>query len=368
MLYRLIVLSGPLKGRRLTVERAPTTVGRDPACAIHLDDEEVALRHAVFEHNDSGLVVRDLGTMNRVLVNKREVREAHLRHGDEIEIGRTRFLVQALLQTEVETTAAEDGEEEPRRRMGATPRTLLLLLLFLLLFIAYQRWAARRAKPAAVSPSETPAAAVPNPPPAPIPPEPAPPVLPPQMEEELRSMRATLATIKETVEDLGTRTATPPAAPVSPAPPEPPAPSPDYTAWLAIETVEQVKLPQDDSPDEARLLRLRLRAAPGVTIEPEGVRMEVQLFIREEETQRIYPARVEVLVSPPEFEEGVLTNGGSAIATIQCRVPGAAGHLGRYYGFRLKLFYKDVLQAEVDRPRTLPADLWRETDGEPAPD
>ena len=82
------------------------TVGRDPGCVIHLDDEEVAHRHAIFEHNDAGLVVRDLGTMNRVLVNKREVREAHLRHGDEIEIGRTRFLVQALLQTEVEGRGA----------------------------------------------------------------------------------------------------------------------------------------------------------------------------------------------------------------------------------------------------------------------
>ncbi|HOW98379.1 MAG TPA: FHA domain-containing protein [Kiritimatiellia bacterium] len=364
MLYRLIVLSGPLKGRRLTVERAPTTVGRDPACSIHLDDEEVALRHAVFEHNDTGLVVRDLGTMNRVLVNKREVREAHLRHGDEIEIGRTRFLVQALLQTEVEAPAEEEGE--PRRGLGATPRVLLLLLLFLALFIAYQRWAAQRTRPTTAfrPPVETPAVAPSNVP-API----EPPALPPQMEEELRSMRATLATIKETVEDLGTRTAMPPAAPVSPAvPSEPPVPSPDYTAWLAIESVEQVKLPQDDSPDEARLLRLRLRAAPGVTIEPDGVRMEVQLFIREEETLRIFPARVEVLVSPPEFHDGVLTNGGSAIATMQCRVPGAAGRLGRYYGFRLKLFYKDVLQAEVDRPRTLAADLWRETDGELSPD
>ncbi len=353
MLYRLIVLSGPLKGRRLTVERAPTTVGRDPACAIHLDDEEVALRHAVFEHNDAGLLVRDLGTMNRVLVNKREIREAHLRHGDEIEIGRTRFLVQALFQAEVEGQGAAE-EKDPRRILGTTPRAVGLLVLFLVILAWYTWKPSRRPTPAASIVASAPV--------APIVPGPVRPAFP-EVAEELRSMRATLATIKETVEDLTIRAASAPQEPLQ-DPAGPPDPSPDYIGWLAVETVEQFKLPQDNSPDEARLFRLRLRAAPGATIEPEFVRMEAQVFIRESETRRIYPARVAVSVSSPEFgEEGVLADGGTAIATIQCRVPGGAGYLAKYYGFRLKVFYRDVLQAEVDRPRTLAADLWRETDG-----
>ena len=101
MMYRLIVVSGPLIGQRLTVERAPMTLGRDPDCTVHIPDEEVARKHAVLEHRPEGLFIRDLGSMNRILVNHREVRDARLRHGDEVELGRTRFLVQALIQADV---------------------------------------------------------------------------------------------------------------------------------------------------------------------------------------------------------------------------------------------------------------------------
>ena len=107
MMYRLIVLSGPLNGQRITVEKEPMTLGRDPSCQLVLDDEEIALRHAVLEQSGAVLIVRDLGSMNRVLVNKREVREAKLKHGDIFELGRTRFLVQALVQAEVQESAPE---------------------------------------------------------------------------------------------------------------------------------------------------------------------------------------------------------------------------------------------------------------------
>ena len=47
--------------------------------------------------------------MNRVLVNKREVRESKLKHGDLFELGRTRFLVQALVQAEVQAATELEG-------------------------------------------------------------------------------------------------------------------------------------------------------------------------------------------------------------------------------------------------------------------
>lgn len=101
MMYRLIILTGPQSGQRITVQREPMVIGRDPDCAVCLKDDEVARKHAVLEHRPEGLFVRDLGSMNRILVNKNEVRETRLKHGDTIELGLTRLLVQALVQADI---------------------------------------------------------------------------------------------------------------------------------------------------------------------------------------------------------------------------------------------------------------------------
>lgn len=124
MIYRLIVLNGPLINQRITVEMVPMTIGRDPACAVCVPDEEMALRHALIEHRADGLYVRDLGSMNRILVNQREVREAKLKHGDILEVGRTQFLVQALVQADVDR-----GAGLRRRRVWRAVGGLVVVVL-----------------------------------------------------------------------------------------------------------------------------------------------------------------------------------------------------------------------------------------------
>ena len=101
MLYRLIILSGDRKGQQVTVPEEPLTIGRSPDSALHLNDTEIAMAHAVVEHRMNSLVIHDLGSMNKILVNSTGVSRAHLKHGDVIEIGRTRLLVQAFVQAEV---------------------------------------------------------------------------------------------------------------------------------------------------------------------------------------------------------------------------------------------------------------------------
>ena len=75
MLFRLHVLNGPLRGQQVTVGPEPLTVGQGLDCDLVIPDAELAARHAVFEHRETGLFVRDLGAMGRVLVNRRERRE-----------------------------------------------------------------------------------------------------------------------------------------------------------------------------------------------------------------------------------------------------------------------------------------------------
>ncbi len=117
MIYRLIVLTGPLKGQRITVDPEPMTLGRNEQCDIQLPDNEVALNHARLEHRGVELFIHDLGSMNKVIVNKHEVQDSRLKHGDILELGRTRLLVQAIVQAEVhDTPDTADYSGKARRR------------------------------------------------------------------------------------------------------------------------------------------------------------------------------------------------------------------------------------------------------------
>ncbi len=214
MLYRLVILSGPLSGQRITVEREPMTIGRSSDASLVLPDEEVALRHAVIEHSPTGLVIRDLGSMNRILVNKREVREAKLKHSDVVEIGRTQFLVQASVQAEVTRCA---GDPECRRRRGA-----LVALLLVAAAGAYWVNVARKSESVVVRGADVPPQKA-LPPVAPAPAQvaaspvnevsplnqTASPVIAERVAEpvsdEIREMREQLADIRTTVKDLAAK-------------------------------------------------------------------------------------------------------------------------------------------------------------------
>lgn len=245
MMYRLIILNGPLNGQRVTVETEPMTLGRDPSCSCVLPDPECALRHAVIEQQDSELRIRDLGSMNRLLINKREAREAILKHGDVVELGRTRFLVQASVQAEVD----QAGEARRARRRSAKRVVVPLLVLAGLLATGWLLW--RQHDRAAIGqaspdrPPEAPAQApeegapmtetevappaeeLPAPPPAP-PVESAPEETPSPgsllAPGALRKLQEDLAAIRATVTELAASSNT---APTANTPPPPPAPTPE---------------------------------------------------------------------------------------------------------------------------------------------
>jgi hypothetical protein len=161
--------------------------------------------------------------MNRILVNKREVREAQLKHGDVVEIGRTRFLVQACVQADVESGAR--SSERPRRRAAAWAAAAVAVLAF----GAWVMWRpappepesatsgplpelAQVAQVADAVPPESPTSDEPPPPAAPA----APPAALPDpatetVTEEIRQMRAQLDDIRATVKDMASKEAAPSA-------------------------------------------------------------------------------------------------------------------------------------------------------------
>ncbi|MCS6771074.1 MAG: FHA domain-containing protein [Kiritimatiellae bacterium] len=199
MIYRVIFLNGTRTGERITVSEQPMCIGRDPACAIHVPDAEAALRHAELVQRGDELFIRDLGSMNKILVNKREVSEARLKHGDEFELGRTRFLVQALVQAEV------SGQRERRRRRQAAWAIAALLLLGLAAALS-----ARYVPRGPNAPVET--SGLQPPPTNPAIVARTTPVVPPALTEDLRLLREDLRAIQETVRNLNAPTPPPPTA------------------------------------------------------------------------------------------------------------------------------------------------------------
>ena len=84
----LIVLSGPRLGTRSVLAEAPVEIGRGSTCQLILDADSVSRRHARIEWNGQQHRLIDLGSTNGTFVNGSRTKEALLRDGDRIGIGK----------------------------------------------------------------------------------------------------------------------------------------------------------------------------------------------------------------------------------------------------------------------------------------
>ena len=90
----LIVRRGPGEGTEYALDSATTTmtIGRSPEAAIFLDDVTVSRRHAELRHGAEGWSLRDTGSLNGTYVNRKRVEDIQLTGGDELQIGKFRFV------------------------------------------------------------------------------------------------------------------------------------------------------------------------------------------------------------------------------------------------------------------------------------
>ena len=216
MLYRFIVLNGPGKGEQSTLPVDELVIGRDENCGLRLDDPEAAAQHARVTPTPQGPKISDLGSMNRILVNKREVREATLRHGDVVEIGRTQLLLQAHLQAEV----IEDSAPSLRRATRGSIRAAAWAVILLGVWTVYRIYApSATPNPRATEPAAESSPTLPAPEPEALPAAPE----SNEVSVELRQLREELAEVKSAVRGL----AGPSAPPASAGAPEPESRGPD---------------------------------------------------------------------------------------------------------------------------------------------
>ncbi len=88
----LLIHKGPAKGSRYLITRGGATIGRSQESEIFLDDVTVSRRHAEFRHGAQGWSLRDAGSLNGTYVNRSRVDDRQLKGGDEVQIGKFRFI------------------------------------------------------------------------------------------------------------------------------------------------------------------------------------------------------------------------------------------------------------------------------------
>ena len=84
----IIIYEGELEGQRWILDQDEVIIGRGTDCAIMLPERQVSRHHARIERDDSGYLLRDLGSKNRTYLNGQELsdRPYRLKDGDEIQI------------------------------------------------------------------------------------------------------------------------------------------------------------------------------------------------------------------------------------------------------------------------------------------
>ena len=89
----LIILNGDFEGMQYELVSDETLIGRNPTTHITLLDEGISREHTMilYDQVDSAYLIEDLQSTNGTKVNGKRVRSATLSHGDEIQIGHTRF-------------------------------------------------------------------------------------------------------------------------------------------------------------------------------------------------------------------------------------------------------------------------------------
>ena len=84
----LVIYKGVLAGGRWPVSQESLTIGRSKDCDIVIPERQISRYHARIESDESGYIVRDLGSKNGTVVNGEILSDQpyRLRDGDEIRL------------------------------------------------------------------------------------------------------------------------------------------------------------------------------------------------------------------------------------------------------------------------------------------
>jgi transcriptional regulator with GAF, ATPase, and Fis domain len=92
----LVVLSGPERGVERVIDREVFRIGKSPDSDLPLPDETVSRTHCEIVQEARGYLLRDLGSTNGTLLDGAEIREAYLKPGAVITVGKVELKVRAF--------------------------------------------------------------------------------------------------------------------------------------------------------------------------------------------------------------------------------------------------------------------------------
>jgi transcriptional regulator with GAF, ATPase, and Fis domain len=121
MTPRLLAVAGPLQGSVHFLETDEVTAGRDVSNSLVIADVSVSRKHSVLTKEADCYRIADLDSLNGTFVNGVPVKRRLLQHGDEIEIGTSKFffLLKDVEEGAIPGPANFEGGEV---RLGSTVR------------------------------------------------------------------------------------------------------------------------------------------------------------------------------------------------------------------------------------------------------
>lgn len=94
---KLIIQTGKLAGKRLTIPAKEVTIGRDEDCYIRMGSSDVSRHHCTVRLTQDGIQVTDLGSSNGTFVNDVAItRPTLLKSGDRLRVGPGLFEVEGI--------------------------------------------------------------------------------------------------------------------------------------------------------------------------------------------------------------------------------------------------------------------------------
>ena len=89
---RLVAMAGPLQGSVNWLETDEVTIGRDLSNTLPVADSKASRRHSVLTRSGDSYEISDCESTNGTFVNGVPAMRRRLEHGDQVEIGASRFL------------------------------------------------------------------------------------------------------------------------------------------------------------------------------------------------------------------------------------------------------------------------------------
>lgn len=88
---RIVMVSQPAPGAEFALGRPLTRIGRAEELDVWINHRSISREHAEITNDGGTIRIKDLGSANGVRVNGRDVQQAELKPGDNLELGQVRF-------------------------------------------------------------------------------------------------------------------------------------------------------------------------------------------------------------------------------------------------------------------------------------